>query len=103
MIAALFLDPACDVGATPAGSNHQIRPWSREHSGPGALQTKARRAKDSEEEIVQMNEPGETQSLDFVWPTERVREPERLCGVSRVIIGQYPDSGIAVEATASFA
>jgi len=50
-----------------------------------------------------MYKPGKTQVFDFVWPTQGFCETERLCGVSRVIVRQYPNNGIAVKATASFA
>ena len=103
MIVALFFDPTCDVGGPPAGGNHHVRQWPTEYSRLRSLQTKARCAKHSEQEVVKMDKPGETQCLYFVRPTQRSCETERLCGVSWVIVGQYPQTGIAVKATASFA
>jgi hypothetical protein len=102
MIVALFFDPTCDMGGTPAGGNNQVRPGSREYSRVRSLQTKARCAKRSQEHVVKVNKRGETQCFHFVWPTQGFGEPERLCGVSWVIVSQYPHGGIVVKATASF-
>src|SRR5215510_1921400 len=99
---ALFFDPTCDVGGTPASGNNQVRPGPSEYSRVRALQTQARCAKHSEQEVVKMDKPGETQCLYFIRPTQGFCEAERLCGVSWVIVSQYPYGGIAVKATASF-
>src|SRR4029453_19135055 len=103
MIVALFFDPTCDVGGTPAGGNNQVRPGSSEYTRLRSLQTKARCAKHSQQHVVKMNKPGETQCFHFARPTQGFCEAERLCGVSWVIVRQYPHSGIAVQPTASFA
>src|SRR5574342_593212 len=103
MIVALFFDPTCNVSGTPAGGNHQVRPGLTEYSRLRSLETKARCATHSQKRVVKMNERGETQCFHFVWPTQGFCEAERLCGVSRVIVRQYPHSGIAVKATASLA
>ena len=103
MIVALFFDPTCNVGRTPAGGNDQVRPGSSEYSRVRSFETKPRCAEASEQEVVKMNKPCETQFFDFVWPTQGFCEAERLCGVSWVIVRQYPHSGIAVKVTASFA
>jgi hypothetical protein len=63
MIVALFFDPARDVSGTPTGGNNQIRPGPSEYSRLRSLQTEARCAKHSEQEVVEMNESGETQSF----------------------------------------
>ena len=42
MIVALFFDPTCDVGGTPAGGNNQVRPGWSGYSRLRSLQTKAR-------------------------------------------------------------
>ena len=102
MTVALFFDPTCDVGGTPACGNNQVRPGSSEHSRLRSLQTKARCAKHSQQHVVKMNKRREAQCFHFVWPTQGFCEAQRLCGVSRVIVSQYPHSGIAVKATASF-
>jgi hypothetical protein len=103
MTVALFFDPTCDVGGTPAGGNNQVRPGSSEYGRLRSLQTKARCAKHSQQHVVKMNKRGETQCFQFVWPTQGFCEAERLCGVSWVIVSQYPHTGIAVKAMASFA
>jgi hypothetical protein len=90
MIVALFFDPTCDVGGTPAGGNNQVRPGSSEYSRLRSFETKPRCAEASEQEVVEMYKPGETQFFDFVWPTQGFCETERLCGVSRVIVRQVP-------------
>jgi hypothetical protein len=103
MIMALFFDPTCDMGGTPAGGNHHVRPGLTEYRRLRSLQTKARCAKLAEKKVVEMNKPGETQCFYFVWPTQGFRETERLCRVSRVIVSYYPYSWTAVKATASVA
>ena len=103
MIAALFFDPTRDVGGTPAGGNYQVRPGFREHSRVRSFETKPRCAEASEQKVVKMYGPGETQLFDFVRPSQGFCETERLCGVSRVIVGQYPHSRIAAKAPASLA
>jgi hypothetical protein len=102
MIVALFFDPTCDMGGTPAGGNNQVRPGSREYSRLRSFETKARGAKHSQQYVVKMNKRGETQCFHFVWPTQSFCEAERLCGVSWVIVSQYPHSGIVAKATAPF-
>ena len=55
MTVALFFDPTCDVGGTPAGGNNQVRPGSSEYGRLRSLQTKARCAKHSQQHVVKMN------------------------------------------------
>ena len=103
MIVALVFDPTRDVGRTPARRNHQARPRWSEYSRLRSFEAKPGCPETSEEEVVQMYAPAEMQLFDFVGPTQGFCETERLCGVSRVIVRQYPHNGIAVKAAASFA
>src|SRR5262245_5551147 len=90
MVVALFFDPTCDMGGTPAGGDNQVRPRWSEHSRPRSFETKARCAKHSQQHVVKMNKRGETQCFHFVSPTQGFCEAERLGGVSWMIVGQYP-------------
>src|SRR5690349_19980464 len=98
LLVALFFDPTSDVGGTPARGDHQVGPGSSEYGRLRPFETQAGCAKTSEQEIVEIYKPAEIQFLDFVGPTQRFCETERLCGVSRVTVCQYPHRGIAVKA-----
>src|SRR5262245_10584420 len=101
MIVALFFDPTCDMGGTPAGGNNQVRPGSTEYSRLRSLQTKARCAKHSQQHVVKVNKRGETQCFHFVWPIQGFCEADRLCGVYWVIYGKSSRSGCVINALGS--
>src|SRR5947208_17022192 len=68
MTVALFFDPTCDVGGTPACGNNQVRTGSSEHSRLRSLQTKAHCAKHSQQHVVKLNKLRHAQRCRLVSP-----------------------------------